>query len=222
MSKLLYLGTSLDFFSSDKEVIHYPVIRLIPKSVKEDRVLFCLNKLSSFSHVLFTSKNSVEILWEMCHQLAIDPSVSLQGKCISIGPSTSSILRSKGVEPLLEALESTQEGVIASLEGKVLKDVFYPRSSLARPLLSRYLIEKNIPHELLDLYDTVHQEPVPRPSLEEIEEIVFTSPSTVDGFFKIFGKIPEGIKLSFQGPVTERYFYETLDRLRDFFLAGLN
>lgn len=208
MSKLLYLGTSLDFFSSDKEVVHYPVIRLIPKSVKQERVLVCLNKLSSFSHVLFTSKNSVEILWGLCHQLAIDPISSLQGKCVSIGPSTSSVLQSKGVEPLLEALESTQEGVVASLEGKTLQDVFYPRSSLARPLLSRYLIEKNIPHELLDLYDTVYQEPVPKPSLEEIGEIVFTSPSTVDGFFKIFKDIPKGIKVSFQGPVTERHFLQ--------------
>ncbi len=222
MSKLLYLGTSLEFFSSDKAVIHYPVIRLIPKSIKEERVLFCLNKLFFFSHVLFTSKNTVEILWDLCHQLAIDPSSSLQGKCISIGPSTSAVLRSKGVEPLLEALESTQEGIIASLEGKRLKDVFYPRSSLARPLLSKYLIEKNITHELLDLYDTFYQEPTPKPSLEELGEIVFTSPSTVDGFFKIFEKIPEGIKVSFQGPVTERYFYETLDRLRDVFLAVRN
>ena len=204
----LYLGTSLDFFSSDKKVIHYPVIRLIPKSIKEEKVCSCLNKLTSFSHVLFTSKNCVEILWDLCHQLSIDPSASLQDKCISIGPSTSSILRSKGVEPLLEALESTQEGMIASLEGVELKCVFYPRSSLARSLLSNYLIEKNIPHELLDLYDTVYQEPAHKPSLEEIEEIVFTSPSTVDGFFKIFQKIPEGIKVSFQGPVTERCFLE--------------
>lgn len=208
MSKLLYLGTSLEFFSSDKEVIHYPVIRLIPKSAEEERVVFCLNKLSSFSHVLFTSKNAVEILWDLCHQLAIDPRSSLQGKCISIGPGTSTVLRSKGIEPLLEALQSTQEGMIASLEGKMLADVFYPRSSLARPFLSNYLMEKNITHELLDLYDTVYQEPIPKPSLEEIEEIVFTSPSTVDGFFKIFEQIPEGIKVSFQGPVTERCFLE--------------
>jgi len=208
LSKLLYLGTSLEFFSSDKEVIHYPVLRLIPKSAKEKRVFFCLHKLLFFSHVLFTSKNSVEILWNLCHQLAIDPSLCLQGKCISIGPSTSAVLRAKGVEPLKEALESTQEGMIASLEGMVFKKVFYPGSSLARPLLSNYLVEKNIPHELLHLYDTVYQEPSPKPSLEDISEIVFTSPSTVDGFFRIFEKIPEEIKISFQGPVTESYFLE--------------
>jgi len=122
-------------------------------------------------------------------------------------------LRAKGVEPIWQATEFTQEGVISSFQDKLTKNsyVLYPRSSLARPLLTRFLIEKNIPHETLDLYDTVCQEPLPKPSLSQIQEIVFTSPSTVEGFFKVFSKVPNGVEVSFQGPVTQKKFYEKFE-----------
>ena len=210
MKKVLYLGVSPSHFISEDEVIHYPVIRLIPKNIQDERVLFCLNQLEKFSFCLLTSKNSVEILWDLCSQLSLSPEVCLRSKCISIGSITSSALRAKGVEPCLQALEATQEGLISCLQEKLAPDsyVFYPRSSLARPLLSNYLLSKGILHQVLDLYDTVYQALDPKPCLEEISEIVFTSPSTVDGFFKIFAKIPKNIKLSFQGPITKKKFHE--------------
>ncbi len=209
VKKVLYLGTSLSHFSSDLEVVHYPVIRLIPKSYQNENVIFCLQKLSLFSHILFTSKNSVEILWDLCKVL----NLPIRNKCISIGPSTSDTLREKGIEPALQAQEHTQEGVITLLESLESPYLFYPRSSLARPLLSEYLSEKSIPHEVLDLYDTIFQAPSPKPSLEDIQEVVFTSPSTIDGFFKAFEGLPKGIKISFQGPVTKSYFHEKISVL---------
>ncbi len=213
MKKILYLGTSLSNFSRRGEAVHYPVIKLVPKSIEEERVLFCLKRLDAFSHCLVTSKNSVEILWDLCHQLTLDPIPCLQGKCICIGSITSGALRAKGVEPTWQSAESTQEGLIESFQGRVTKDayVFYPRSSLARPLLTKYLKENSIPHETLDLYDTVYQEPLPKPCLSQIKEIVFTSPSTVEGFFKAFPSPPRGVVVSFQGPITQKKFYEKME-----------
>ena len=217
MKKVLYLGTSPDRFFHLEEVLHYPVIQLIPKTVRDSRVKFCLSQLSLFSHCIITSKNSVKILWDLCLNSSIDPQSLLRGKCISIGPVTSAALSERGVAPLWQALDATQEGIISSLQGRITKDsyVFYPRSSLARSVLHSYLKDSKIPHEVLDLYDTVYQEPEPRPTLEEIQEIVFTSPSTVDAFFQIFDVIPSGIKISFQGPITEKKFQEKIKSFVD-------
>jgi len=55
----------------------------------------------------------------------------------------------------------------------------------------------------IDLYRTVFQRPDPVPSLEEMEEIVFTSPSTVEAFLQIYGQIPKNIKITAIGPVTQ-------------------
>jgi uroporphyrinogen-III synthase len=62
----------------------------------------------------------------------------------------------------------------------------------------------------IDLYETVAQRVEPVPDLRLFDEIVFTSPSTVDAFFEIFGHIPSGKKIVAIGPVTA-------DRLAGFF-----
>lgn len=216
IKKTLYLGTSLGRFSQTDNVVHYPVIRLIPKKIDEPHVSFCLDRLSMFSHVFFTSQNSVSILWDLCADLFINPIDLLQGKCFAIGPVTSQALQQKGVNPSFEALEHTQEGMIKVLQKMIPSPsyVFYPRSSLARAVLKGYLVEEKIPHEILDLYDTVYQALEPKPSLEEIGEIFFTSPSTVEGFFRAFSWVPKGVRFSFQGVVTQRFFEEKYGKFK--------
>ena len=204
MQKILYLGTDKTFALKEYEVIHYPVIALIPRGLEDEKLKECLRKLPFFSHVFFTSKNAVDIFFS----LASDGAALLQNKCISIGPATTIALQKRGITPLWEPALSSQEGIIEEMKKHSWKDayIFYPRSSLARPLLSSYLEEINITYEALDLYDTVCQAPIPAPSLDEVDEIFFTSPSTVEGFFNIFPQIPMGKKLRFQGAVTEASF----------------
>lgn len=212
MKKVLYLGTDQAFTLDGYEVIHYPVILLIPKTIQDEKVQDCLKNLQLFTHCFITSKNAVEILFS----LSLDVLEKLQKKCVSIGPATSMALRKKGIIPLWEASLSSQEGVIEEMKKYSWKDayIFYPRSSLARPLLASYLIQEKISYEALDLYDTVFQTPYPIPSLEDIQEIIFTSPSTVEGFFRIFPNMSEGKKLRFQGAVTEDAFLRiSKDRL---------
>jgi uroporphyrinogen-III synthase len=54
------------------------------------------------------------------------------------------------------------------------------------------------------LYDTVTQKLEPKPDLNHVQEIVFTSPSTVLAFLEIFGALPKGKKLIAIGPITQQ------------------
>lgn len=201
MGKLLYLGTDPCFNLEDKEVIYYPVIRIAPRDLK-------LKDLSNITHHIITSKNTVEVLFS----LDKDIGRHLQGKCFSIGPATTEALKRRGVELFLEAKVCSQEGIIEEMKRYNWKDayIFYPRSSLARPLLVEYLQREQIAHEVVDLYDTVYQMPYWIESFTEIEEIIFTSPSTVEGFFRIYGNFPVGVRWKLQGPVTEAAFWEKM------------
>jgi uroporphyrinogen-III synthase len=205
----LYLGTNPSFISKDPTLLHYPVIRLLPKTEMDEKVQSSLQKLSSYSCILLTSKNAVWMLLSLLKKLDLSKD-ALERKCLSIGPSTSFALRQEGLEPFLEATESTQEGMIAVLEEYISKDshLFYPKSSLARPLLKTYLQENYVHLEVLDLYDVAFQKPFALPSLAHIRKIIFTSPSTVRGFFQILQKIPSDIELEFQGWVTQQAFEE--------------
>jgi len=80
---------------------------------------------------------------------------------------------------------------------------FMPRSSSSRPIIVNFFQERQIRYQSCDLYDTVTQILEPRPDLDQIDEIVFTSPSTVRAFIEIFGTLPNGKRLIAIGPVTE-------------------
>lgn len=183
---LLYLG-----LDPPPNAFHYPVIRTVKRFTPE---LSQAKELwPQFTHLLFTSKTAVRYLdWD------------LQGKtAIAIGESTANEIRIRGSFPLV-APEAQQEGVIELLDRLSLDGAFfcYPKSKRSRPLLTDYLQQKKIRFFALDLYDTILQRPEPPPSLDLFDEIVFTSPSTVDGFLKIYGYLPDNKKLTAVGPVT--------------------
>jgi uroporphyrinogen-III synthase len=192
MPRILYLG-----IDAPPGVFHYPVIRT--EKIDSPELLKALALWQRCTHVIFTSKNGVRH-W---------PS-SIAGKvAIAIGEATASEIVSRGVQPLL-APDATQEGVAGLLDRLDLKKAFllYPHSKLARPFLSGYLKSKNIDHYAFDLYDTVFQRREPPPNLDDFDEIVFTSPSTVQAFLQIYSSVPSRIVLTPIGPITKKALEE--------------
>jgi len=143
------------------------------------------------SHCLFTSRSAVHY-W----------TYPIKGVVIALGNATAAALKERGIEAKV-APHPTQEGVVELLETLKLSYLFWPRSSLARPVIEEYVKKKGIPFCFVDLYETIPQRPEPLPDLNDFDEIVFTSPSTVDAFLQIFGSIPRDKKLTAIGSVTE-------------------
>lgn len=178
--RTLYLG-----LKPKPAAYHYPVIRTV----------FCadlteaLRLWPQFTHIIFTSQTTVAYWpgpWDK--------------ELIAIGPATAAALQQKGLSCQI-ALEATQEGIIPLLgEGYY----FLPRSCKARSALTDAMKEKKIPFFALDLYDTIYQKLEPVPNLADFDEIVFTSPSTVEGFIRIYGALPTNKKLTAIGPITEK------------------
>lgn len=105
---------------------------------------------------------------------------------------------------------ATQEGVIELLQCLDLSSayLFWPRSALARPVIADYLTRRGVSFHALDLYDTRPQAPLPLPNLDDFDEIVFTSPSTVKAFLTIFGSLLGGAKtLTPTGPITKEALF---------------
>lgn len=183
--KILYLGTD----PGVRDVIHYPVIKIVPLEIPK-------MDWSAFTHVIFTSKNAVRLF----------PSQDIK-TVIAIGRATAGSL--ERVDYIAE--NETQEGIIELfkkidlISSRALRDahILYPRSTRSRPVLVDFFEKEQIRYKALDLYETHFQKPLPLPDLSEIEEIIFTSPSTVHAFFQIFSAVPSRIKLTSIGPITE-------------------
>jgi uroporphyrinogen-III synthase len=209
MKTILYLGTDPEHFlenNKDCKLVHYPVIRIEPRKIDERQVAQAYADLPAYTHVLFTSKNAVRIFFDHLSLLQYDKGQLHHKTFIAIGSATSFALKQYARAPDLTAQQETQEGLIDLLKQCFLDDAYIlvPRSSLSRPSLLAFLRSRKIRHRAFDLYDTVIQRLEPIPDLNCIDEIVFTSPSTVKGFRYIFHNLPKNKQLHAIGPVTEK------------------
>lgn len=191
---ILHLGLDPSACPSKGCVLHYPVVR--PKRIDEqfDRLI---RAWKDATHLLFTSKTAVHFL----------PELSWKGKTVLVvGEKTAAVVRKKGVEPIIAPF-AEQEGVIELFKTLDLRNVslLWPRSSRARPILSEFFKKEQIDAQEVELYEPVFHRPGVPPALEEIDEIVFMSPTCVEGFRKIY---PRGLlqqkKFTFQGRITSQ------------------
>jgi hydroxymethylbilane synthase len=183
---VLYLGLDPSQHVCWGKVTHYPIIRVVPRP-------FIAMDISSFTHIIFTSKTAVQLF---------NYSITNQ-TLISIGKVTAAHLEVKGIAAHYVAHEETQEGIVALLKDLDLTNsrLLLPRSARARSHLTDYLTERKVAHVVLDLYDTVVAD-VTLPDLSCFDEVVFTSPSTVEAFFEKVDLIPSQVRLRAIGPVT--------------------
>ncbi|HUD00750.1 MAG TPA: uroporphyrinogen-III synthase [Rhabdochlamydiaceae bacterium] len=192
----LYLGTDPENCEL-KDLVHYPIIKTIPLEIPSH----IWEDFADYTHILITSKNAAAIFLTQ-----LKDKEALEGKkIIAIGKSTAAKLTQERCAPHFIAQDESQEGVINLLKTQDLHDayIFYPRSTLARKKLEKFMIDRGTRHQVCELYETVFQKPEPFPDFSTIDEIIFTSPSTVKGFIAAFGAIPSNKKLTCIGPITE-------------------
>lgn len=204
IGKTLYLGTSPSAYDGREDVFCCPIIEVVPKEIP----FYIAQDMEEYTHFIFTSKNSLSLFSTLLQNLSF-----LRNKKICvIGKETAKRCQSLGIVPTYVAKEETQEGMIDLLLRLDLQEayVLFPKSSLARQKLENFFIEKEIRYQAFDLYDTVTKKPDLLPELDHFDEIVFTSPSTVQAFIDLFAEIPKNKKLTCLGPITK----EALKRIR--------
>lgn len=212
--RILYLGLDPTHYPENGVITHWPIIKIVPRDICDPMIQKILCLFDHYTHVLITSKSTVEILSNYLLQLGISLNTWRKKITLAVGEVTADHLNAIGITPAAIASEETAEGLIAGFKkmtmddaGRFLKGmhVFWPHSSQSRPILRVFLAENCIRHTTCDLYDPRINIPGNLPDLESFEEIVFTSPSTVDAFLEIFGAFPMHAKLIPIGPVTGDY-----------------
>ena len=210
MKTALYLGTDPTFFVAsgawEGHVIHYPIIKIVPRSAEDPQIKQAYDSLSSYTHLLFTSKNGVRLFFDHLTVLHKTREEIRAHKVIAVGRVTARSLQAQLSHKVIEVAEQEQqEGIIALLEAEDLSQahLLLPGSSLARPLLSNYLEKRGARTTVCALYDTVSERPEQAFDFASVDALIFTSPSTVQAFGELFGALPAGKELLAVGPITE-------------------
>lgn len=205
--KIIYLGLR----APRHDMIHFPVIAINPLLFDKEASKKIVHDLLLADIVLFTSQSAIDPLFA----LSEEPLLLAKKVIISVGEKTAQALRKKGVHSDFIPKKESQEGIIEVLKSLPLKNkkIFCGRSSLSRPEIKSFLESKGCLYADPVLYNTVIEYDLKkRPALTDGDEIIFTSPSTVDGFIQAYAGdvIPKNLILTPIGHVTERKISECL------------
>ena len=88
--------------------------------------------------------------------------------------------------------------------------VFYPHSSLSPEDIPLALQELGFNVLSAVVYNNVLPKNPRRVNLNHFKRIVFTSPSTIDNFIKLYGKLPENTEFITRGPITQAHLEEVM------------
>ena len=209
--RVLYLGLDPANYRTTGILTHFPLIKIVPFELV--KVQSTLKQFSQFTHILITSKSTIPILLNYLADLNFKITEWKDKQILAVGQGTARALEEVGLVPHQIAKDETSEGIIDLLKELNLKTshVFWPHSALSRPIIRDFLKQQSINLTECLLYDTLPCFPSLLPLLENFDEIVFTSPSTVDAFLKNFGPLPKFKILTSIGPITEKYLQSKLE-----------
>ncbi|MBA2368130.1 MAG: uroporphyrinogen-III synthase [Candidatus Protochlamydia sp.] len=207
VKQILYTGLDPSHFQARGSITHIPLIRIVPRPLSDPCVQQALQNFSAYTHIIITSRSTVLILEKHMYDFGLKKEAWSAKIHIAVGRGTAAQLKSSGICPAIIAKTETAEGVVEELKKISLYQTFFfwPHSSQARPVLQTYLEQSGAPFHACQLYDTVSCCP-PDLNVASFDEIIFTSPSTVDAFFNNFGRFPDEKIYACIGPVTQSRF----------------
>ncbi len=89
--------------------------------------------------------------------------------------------------------------------------VFYPHSSLSPEDIPLALQELGFNVLSAVVYNNELPKNPHRVNLNHFKRIVFTSPSSIDNFIKLYGKLPENTEFITRGPITQAHLEEVME-----------
>jgi uroporphyrinogen-III synthase len=202
VKKALYVGLELPKHLQGGHVDHCPLIEVKARDSSDPAIGKVFGKLHEYTHLIFTSKSSVEILYSYARKYGYQINAST---VFAVGRSTAAAVSSYSNVCTIVAEEETAEGVVAMLKRQDLESacVLWPHSALSRPLIADHLAARGIACDACVFYTTHTRRPENVVNLERYDEIIFTSPSTVNAFIEIFGSLPDDKLLTSIGPITK-------------------
>ena len=127
-------------------------------------------------------------------------------KIASIGKVTSAQLKKYGVTPDIQAIEESSEGLKKLFRDKNItsSNILIPRSNLAINFLPEALEELRNTVKKLVVYKNQLPMISKKVEVENFDQVIFTSPSGVDNFIKVYGKLPVKPEIVTRGKETQK------------------
>ncbi len=206
---ILYLGTFPERYRRMGKIIPLPMIELQKAALSQADQDRLKASLADFDFILMTSRHAVKYFFQILKEEGISW-LSSAIRFMTIGQETANTLRRYHFEPELIPETETGPGLFESMKKKYPlkgKKILFPRSALPNPFLKDKLTKAGANVWELVVYQNLKPEKMPLPRIK-IDQILFTSPSTVRNFLEEYGTIPPLWNILAKGPRTQEALQE--------------
>ena len=191
--KTLYTGIRCP----DTSFVHTPLIEIKPVA-DTSKLRKAADEVDTYDYLLYTSRHAVTYFPPRCQHPVI----------VSIGPVTTEALRLAGAETIKQVEKDDSYGVIDWFAEQPRGRVLIPRSNLALSIIPEGLRNLGFDVTTVTAYENRMSENAMKVDLSQVDTIVFSSPSTIDNFIRLYGKLPTDKQLLTRGRITERHLQE--------------
>lgn len=207
--KYLVTGTQKEHYEQIGRVIHQPLINIEaiwPNAALEHEI----RQLNKYDWLFFTSRYTVNFFFEAMEKLGKDARALAGLRIASVGRVTSAELKLHGIVPEVQAEEESSVGLLKHFENNAIQAgrLFIPRSDIGLPVLPEGMRKLGWEVTTVSVYHNTYPENLSPLDLSDIPNIVFSSPSCVTNFLRLYDKFPEGKNYIFRGRETEKRFRE--------------
>ena len=203
--KILFTGYHIAKYAHLGYVYHHAMIEITDlddyREVDNE-----IANIKEHQWLIFTSSFAVEHFFKRLLEIGKDSRYLSQLKVASIGTVTSGKLKKYGIIPDLQTTEESSEGLVKLFkkEGINSAKILIPRSNLAINFLPEALVELGNIVKKLVVYKNQLPNNIKKVEVESFDQVIFTSPSGVDNFIKIYGKLPQKPEIVTRGKETAK------------------
>ena len=147
-----------------------------------------LSRIEDYNHILFTSANAVNIFFDYLIKEKYDIR-RINAKISVVGKATKNALEGRGIQAFTMAKDFTAEGLFKAIKHHISPDdiVLIPCSAKSRNTLKELLEDANVLVDRVNIYDTVSGKIANTKAFEDVDIVLFTSPSTVKNMIQMVG-----------------------------------
>ncbi|MFQ5866898.1 MAG: uroporphyrinogen-III C-methyltransferase [bacterium] len=201
--KILVTGTNPKKFESLGEIIHQPMIKIVPLDNYRETDQK-IQDIKKYHWVIFLSVHGVEFFFKRFKKNIKDMKALRGIKICAVGSATGKRLKKYGITVNFIPEKESSTGIVEAFRNFDIrgKNILIPRSNLAGNYLSKALEDLGANVDTITVYRNIKPK-VSKINLDDIEEIIFTSPSTVNNFMKEYKKLPRRVKVKCIGEITQ-------------------
>ncbi len=203
--KWLYTGTDAADFAENGVLIHTPLIKIAP--VPLDEALFAiLSDLQRYDRIVFATPFAVKEFFRLLFEAGKDVRALGHVTLSSLGNATSKALREFGLRVTPETEDNAAVSFLEAFKAKGVEgeNILLPCSTAGLSVLPAGLSKLGNRIDTIVIYHNELPDNVARHNLDEFFGIVFTSPTTVKNFFRIYDRLPAHLQVKTRGRFTQQ------------------